>query len=146
MTVIALRQSLVTLVLGTTLTARAQTPVPAQPAQAAPPAPPDAAQMPPAYAPPPVYAPPAPTFVYVKPAPPPPPPEPKVGVHLHDGFYLRMSFGIGPGQGTFKNTVQGFAPDEYEILGAWSTFRRHGGRLARTWIGNRWGFRRPYDY
>src|ERR1700690_2523438 len=63
----------------------------------------------------PAYAPPAPAAY---PPPPPPmvmmPPEkaPDPGRHLHDGFYLRTSLGLGPGKAT-----ENIGTDQYKWTG-----------------------------
>jgi hypothetical protein len=62
------------------------------------------------------YAP-QPAVVYVQPARPEPARVPKVGVRLHDGLYLRMSIGMGPGRGKYTETLTGFVPDEYKFSG-----------------------------
>jgi hypothetical protein len=112
--------------LGATGTAAPGVPPPVGATGTPPAGSPAAAPAAPAHAPPaPAYAPPAyapaqsPAVVYVRPAPPPPP---KVGVHLHDGFYLRMSFGMGPGKGTFTQKSEGYEPDEYKFAGLGAAF------------------------
>jgi hypothetical protein len=89
----------------------------AQPMVAPPPAAAAPATQPMAAAPPaaaPVYSapvatyPPQPTIMLAPQAPPPPPP-PDPGRHLHDGFYIRTSLGLGPG-----NATENFTGDPYE--------------------------------
>ncbi len=84
------------LVVSITTAALAQPEAP-PPAEAPPPGAAAPQTAPPAYTPPPppAYPPPPPPTVMLM-----PPKAPDPGRHLHDGFYLRTSLGLGPGKAT----------------------------------------------
>ena len=108
-----------------TLTAQAQTaanPTTPAPQAVAPGTPGPAAPAPPTAPPP--------TAPQLAPAPPPAPPPTYVlvpmprdpGARLHDGFYLRMSIGIGPGSGTWTHTDLGLPGDQVKLKGTGAMF------------------------
>ena len=51
----------------------------------------------------------------------PPPPQP-VGSRLHDIFYLRVSLGLGFGQGSYASTAAGSVPEQYKFVGLGALF------------------------